>query len=92
MNRKILNLHFLCFEKKMIDYNLLGGKMNRGVTVLHTLEVLKEKELNGEEKFRASVLGWAIEWMQAYFLIADDIMDASITRRGKDCYYRSQHV
>lgn len=76
----------------MIDYNLLGGKMNRGITVIHTLEVLKSRELTEDEKFKAAVLGWAIEWMQAFFLIADDIMDASITRRGKECYYRSQHV
>ena len=33
-------------------------------------------------------LGWCIEWLQASFLIADDIMDASSTRRGQACWYR----
>ena len=26
--------------------------------------------------------------MQAWLLIADDIMDSSVTRRGRDCWYR----
>ena len=38
------------------------------------------------------MLGWAIEWLQAFFLIADDIMDASPTRRGAPCWYKLPSV
>jgi farnesyl diphosphate synthase len=41
---------------------------------------------------RASVLGWAIEFLQAFFLVADDVMDESKTRRGQPCWYKLENV
>ena len=29
---------------------------------------------------------------QAYFLVADDIMDGSITRRGQPCWYKKDNI
>ncbi|KAK3271380.1 hypothetical protein CYMTET_20264, partial [Cymbomonas tetramitiformis] len=79
--------------EEMIDYNIVGGKMTRGLTVIHAVRCLKPELLEDEEMcFRFCALGWCIEWLQATFLIADDIMDDSITRRGKPCWYKVEHV
>lgn len=76
-------------------YNSVGGKANRGLSVIDTYRLLKGKSLDelseGEYK-RAALLGWCVELLQAYFLVADDIMDDSITRRGQPCWYRVPKV
>ncbi|KAF9206964.1 Farnesyl pyrophosphate synthetase [Haplosporangium sp. Z 27] len=80
------------FDRSM-RYNVLGGKMNRGLTVADTLRILKSGEaLTKEEIFKANLLGWCIEWLQAFFLVSDDIMDDSKTRRGQPCWYRVEGV
>jgi 3-hydroxy-3-methylglutaryl-CoA-synthase/farnesyl-diphosphate farnesyltransferase/isopentenyl-diphosphate delta-isomerase type 1 len=68
-----------------------GGKMNRGLTVCHTVSMLLPTA-SPQERHRAIVLGWAVELLQAFFLVADDVMDNSTTRRGKPCWYRLPHV
>lgn len=52
----------------------------------------KGKPLSPPEFARAAVLGWCIEWLQAFFLVADDVMDDSVTRRGQPCWFRLPHV
>eukprot|EP00027_Filamoeba_sp_ATCC50430_P001633 CAMPEP_0168555068 /NCGR_PEP_ID=MMETSP0413-20121227/8126_1 /TAXON_ID=136452 /ORGANISM="Filamoeba nolandi, Strain NC-AS-23-1" /LENGTH=383 /DNA_ID=CAMNT_0008585871 /DNA_START=26 /DNA_END=1177 /DNA_ORIENTATION=- len=78
--------------KKLVNVNVPGGKMNRGLTVVHSFQKLVEhRQLTRSEIFKAQVLGWCVEWLQAFFLVADDIMDGSITRRGQPCWYRQPH-
>ncbi|KAG6833026.1 hypothetical protein H0H87_012285 [Tephrocybe sp. NHM501043] len=72
-----------------LDYNTPGGKLNRGLSVIDTAEILKGRPLTEEEYLKAAVLGWSVELLQAYFLVADDIMDSSITRRSQPCWYLS---
>ncbi|EGC39544.1 farnesyl diphosphate synthase [Dictyostelium purpureum] len=75
--------------EKLLETNVMGGKMNRGLTVLHSLQLLVEgRQLTRSEIFQANVLGWCVEWLQSFFLVADDLMDSSITRRGQPCWYR----
>ncbi|KAL0321036.1 UNVERIFIED_CONTAM: Farnesyl pyrophosphate synthase [Sesamum radiatum] len=79
--------------ERMLDYNVPGGKLNRGLSVVDSYELLKEgKDLTEDEVFLASALGWCIEWFQAYFLVHDDIMDSSHTRRGQPCWFRVPKV
>ncbi|GAA0164777.1 acyltransferase [Lithospermum erythrorhizon] len=79
--------------ERMLDYNVPGGKCNRGLSVVDSYQLLKEgNELSDDEIFLASALGWCIEWLQAYFLVLDDIMDSSHTRRGQPCWFRQPKV
>jgi len=80
------------YYRRSMDYNVPGGKLNRGLSVVDSVAILKGRELNDDEYFKAAVLGWAVEWLQAYFLVSDDIMDASITRRNQPCWYRVEGV
>ncbi|KAE8795202.1 farnesyl pyrophosphate synthase [Hordeum vulgare] len=70
-----------------------GGKCNRGLSVIDSYKTLKGVDvLSKEETFLACTLGWCIEWLQAYFLVLDDIMDNSQTRRGQPCWFRVPQV
>ncbi|KAJ0733974.1 putative chrysanthemyl diphosphate synthase [Helianthus annuus] len=79
--------------ERMIDYNVPGGKMTRGLSVLDSYKLLKgESELTDDEVFLACALGWCIEWMQGYIVLHDDIIDGSHTRRGQPCWFRLPEV
>ena len=62
--------------KEMFEYNCLGGKMTRGLTVAFTVqELCKLKNIPFESlKKKAYVVGWAIEFLQAAFLVAGNIL------------------
>ncbi|KAH8732103.1 isoprenoid synthase domain-containing protein [Phaeosphaeriaceae sp. PMI808] len=79
---------------KSLDYNVVGGKCNRGMSVIDTTSILQNKTLDpaSEEYFRPALLGWCIELLQAFFLVSDDIMDSSKTRRGNPCWYLAPKV
>lgn len=78
--------------KNAMTHNAVGGKLNRGLSVLSTYEILTGRKLSPEEYKKAAVLGWTVELLQAFFLIADDIMDDSHTRRGQPCWFRNEGV
>lgn len=70
----------------------MGGKCNRGMSVPDSVSLLLGRPLSEDEYFKAATLGWLTELLQAFFLVSDDIMDTSITRRGKPCWYRHDGV
>ncbi|KAG1667866.1 hypothetical protein FOA52_011054 [Chlamydomonas sp. UWO 241] len=76
---------------EMLNYNVPGGKLNRGMAVYDVLAAIMP-DASTDDIFKANVLGWCIEWLQAFFLVADDIMDGSITRRGQPCWYKQPKV
>uniref|UniRef100_A0A7S2G8X4 Farnesyl pyrophosphate synthase n=1 Tax=Alexandrium andersonii TaxID=327968 RepID=A0A7S2G8X4_9DINO len=81
--------------REMLEYNVKGGKMNRGLMVVSSGEIIlrsKGVAVDSDMLTKLAVLGWCIEWLQAWLLVADDIMDDSQTRRGQKCWYRNEHV
>jgi farnesyl diphosphate synthase len=75
--------------QRMLEYNVKGGKMIRGLMVVETGVLLfGRNNVDNTTLSRLAVLGWAIEWLQAWLLVADDIMDSSVTRRGQPCWYK----
>lgn len=82
-------------HRKMAHYNCVGGKYFRGTQVINFAKLGAEaagKEFEGEIKTKAISLGWAVEALQAAFLVADDVMDSSTTRRGRPCWYLVEGV
>jgi farnesyl diphosphate synthase len=75
-----------------LKYNCLGGKCNRGISVIDTARILQGKDLTPEQFQATATLGWLTELLQAFFLVADDIMDDSHTRRGQPCWFRVPEV
>ncbi|KIW68787.1 farnesyl pyrophosphate synthase [Phialophora macrospora] len=79
------------FEKSL-NTNTPTGKLNRGMSVPDTASQLLGRPLSLEEFKDLATLGWLTELLQAFFLVSDDIMDSSITRRGEPCWYRHPGV
>lgn len=82
-----------------INYNLPGGKQNRACAFLHSFHILSTCKSNNQstpnntesEVFLACV-AWGVELLQAFFLIADDLMDHAVMRRGKVCWHRDPAI
>ncbi|KAG5271721.1 hypothetical protein AALO_G00183280 [Alosa alosa] len=79
--------------REVLLYNAPGGKRNRGLSVIGSLrELVPPAKLTADDVQRAVLVGWCIELLQAFFLVADDIMDASLTRRGQPCWYKRDGI
>ncbi|RKP13248.1 isoprenoid synthase domain-containing protein [Piptocephalis cylindrospora] len=78
--------------RELMANNVTKGKLVRGRSVVDTVAIILGRRLTPEETKRASIVGWALEFLQTGSLIADDIMDGSLTRRGAPCRYRRPEI
>jgi farnesyl diphosphate synthase len=62
------------------------------MSVPDSVSLLLGRPLSEDEYFQAATLGWMTELLQAFFLVSDDIMDSSVTRRGQPCWYLQEGV
>jgi len=77
--------------KDVLEYNVPHGKRTRGLTVVSSYKKIVGSPSQAELEL-AMTLGWAVEILQACFLVADDVMDRSDTRRGQKCWYRKPGI
>ena len=64
-------LYFFCFSypsvpttaRQCMDYNVPGGKLNKGLGVVDSVAILNGRELTESEYFKAAVLCWSVEWV-----------------------------
>lgn len=82
----------LDWYRRSLMHNTVGGKYNRGMSVVDTSALLLGRPLQRDEARDSATLGWCTELLQAFFLVSDDIMDSSQTRRGSPCWYRMPEV
>ncbi|KAI9889994.1 MAG: Farnesyl pyrophosphate synthetase [Vezdaea aestivalis] len=82
----------LAWFRKSVETNTTGGKYNRGMSVVDATSTLLARKLSSEEYFLSALLGWCTELLQAFFLVSDDVMDSSKTRRGQPCWYLQPDV
>ena len=70
--------------------------MNRGLAAMEVHKIMikhmEGRGLSNKERVQSAALGWCIEFLQAFFLVADDVMDDSVTRRGQPCWFRREEV
>lgn len=64
----------LTHHAQNLNYNVPGGKLNRGLSVVDSVEILKGRALTEDEYFKAAVLGWCVE-----------LVSAALRRRRRRC-------
>ncbi|KAI5529936.1 dimethylallyltranstransferase protein [Trichomonas vaginalis G3] len=76
----------------MLEYSTKGGKMLRGIMTAAVYLELTGYSPDSEEAKVGYYLGWVEEIIHAGYLIADDLMDQSETRRGQECWYKREEI
>lgn len=64
-----LQLMFInIYSWQVVQYNVIGGKMNRGMAVSLSLkEILPKDQLNEDIMRKCHILGWCIELVRHFF-------------------------
>lgn len=48
-------------QPQNLDHNVPGGKLNRGMSVVDSVEILRGRTLDDDEYLKAAILGWCVE-------------------------------
>jgi len=94
-NNRIISRDFVKRAQYMLIKTTMGGKTNRGLLHLISLLQLRKHQqsaMTAVDVHNALTVAVCIEGLQSYFLVMDDVMDGSVTRRGQPCWYRFPNV
>ncbi|XP_011860504.1 PREDICTED: farnesyl pyrophosphate synthase-like [Vollenhovia emeryi] len=91
---KNLNIPDLAkWVEKVLQYNVSSGKQIRGFALIYAYKMLAPKNQLTEDNIRlARILAWCVEMLLSFLQIMDDLMDQSLFRRGKPCWYRHNDI
>ncbi|XP_069688248.1 farnesyl pyrophosphate synthase-like [Periplaneta americana] len=79
--------------ENIIRYHVPGGKVKRGLAFMRTYKMLASQQDLTPENIRLSiVMAVCIEMLEASFFILDDLMDGSILRRTRPCWYHVNNI
>nr|ALL35403.1 isopentenyl diphosphate synthase [Phyllotreta striolata] len=77
----------------VLQYNVPNGKKTRGLTTVIAYKMLEKPENLTPENIRlANILGWCVELLKAFGVVADDLIDHSETRHNMACWYKYEDV
>jgi farnesyl diphosphate synthase len=68
-----------------LDYNVPHGKLNRGLSVVDTVEILMGRPLDETEYFKAATLGWCVELVSYFWRSLVSEIQADYTSSYKQC-------
>ncbi|CAD1473054.1 unnamed protein product, partial [Heterotrigona itama] len=73
---------------KVLQYNVPGGGKHRALMVVQAYKSFASPDQLTEENLRLTrILGWCVELLQAFLIMADDIEDGGKIRRNQPCWY-----
>lgn len=87
LNNKVLKMHSF-----IASLHFCGSYEAYTLWNLFCINIRESVRTWLQERCQAAALGWCIEFLQAFFLVADDLMDDSVTRRGQPCWFRLPEV
>jgi farnesyl diphosphate synthase len=78
---------------KMLHYNVNRGNKRRYLALVYAYKnLVPEDQLTQENLRLARILGWCIEMLEAGFLVFDDVVDNSETRRHQVCWHKKDNI
>lgn len=88
--KEVIDLH-----RQVFLNNVPKGNRFEILLAVETALLLADKEkriVTDEEMEEVRILGWTVEMMRVEFMMIEDVMNHSINRRGRKCWYKNVNI